>query len=197
MRWIIALLIAIAPAQAASAKTTYAHSGDGLSYVLLSASGNNSMSGSSDDFSRARALQAGGAPLLFFRDNGIAYVIRDPATLRWADAIMKPQYELGRRQGALGAQQGALGGKQAKLGAEQARLGRQMMDSTPRQMGELGRQQGELGRQQGALGEQQAILGRQQAALGRHQARLAQEAKPKLRALVADAIRRGVAQRVN
>ena len=197
MRWILPLLIAIAPAQAASAKYAYTASTDGLSYVLLTGDGSNMMSGSTDDIRRARALQAGKAPLLFVRQDGVAYVIRDPAILRRAEAIMLPQREIGRRQGALGAQQGELGRKQGKLGAEQGRLARLMLDSPARQMGEFGRQQGELGRQQGELGRQQGILGQQQAALGRHQARAAQAAKPKLRALIADAIRRGVAQRVN
>ena len=192
MRWIVPLLLAIAPVQAA-----YADSADRLSYVLLTGDGSNMMSSSSDDIRRARALQAGGAPLLFVRQDGVAYVIRNPAILGRANAIMAPQRELGRRQGALGEQQGELGRKQGALGAEQGRLGALMMNSTPRRMGELGRQQGELGRRQAALGEQQAILGRQQAALGRHQARLAEAAKPKLRALVPDAIRRGLAQRVD
>ena len=192
MRWMVPLLLAIAPVQA-----LHAESADRLSYVLLTGDGSNMMSSSSDDIRRARALQAGGAPLLFVRQDGVAYVIRNPAILGRANAIMAPQRELGRRQGALGEQQGELGRKQGALGAEQGRLGALMMNSTPRQMGELGRQQGELGRRQAALGEQQAILGRQQAALGRHQARLAEAAKPKLRALVADAIRRGLAQRVD
>ena len=192
MRWMVPLLLAIAPVQA-----LHAESADRLSYVLLTGDGSNMMSSSSDDIRRARALQAGGAPLLFVRQDGVAYVIRNPAILGRANAIMAPQRELGRRQGALGEQQGELGRKQGALGAEQGRLGALMMNSTPRRMGELGRQQGELGRRQAALGEQQAILGRQQAALGRHQARLAEAAKPKLRALVADAIRRGLAQRVD
>ena len=192
MRWIVPLLLAIAPVQA-----LHAAPANRLSYVLMTGDGSNMMSGSTDDIRRARALQAGNAPLLYVRQDGVAYVIRDPAILRRAEAIMAPQRELGRRQGALGAEQGELGRKQGALGKEQGRLGALMMDSTPRQMGELGRQQGELGRRQAALGEQQAILGQQQAALGRHQARLAEAARLKLRALLADAIRRGVAQRVH
>ena len=157
MRWIVPLLIAIAPAQALQAE-----SADRLSYMLITGdSSSSSGSWHSDDFRRAEAFRAGNAPLLYVRDHGVAYVIRDAATLRRAEAIMAPQQELGRRQGALGRQQGALG----------------------RRQGELGREQGELGRQQ--------------AALGRQQARLAKLAQPQFRALVADAIRRGVAQRVN
>ena len=192
MRWIVPFLIAIAPAQAA-----HADSGDRFSYVLFADGNSSSMSvGNSDDWHRARALRTGDSPMLYVRDNGIGYVIRDPVTLARAKAIMKPQQELGRRQGELGELQGELGRRQGALGAEQGRLGALMADARAREMGELGRQQAELGRRQGELGRQQGELGKQQGALGKHQARLAKEAAPKIRALVADAIRRGVAQRV-
>ena len=172
--------------------------GNRLGFVLMSADGSDSvMSGSTGDYHRARALRTGNAPLLYIRHEGAAYVIRDAATLRRAEAIMAPQQELGRRQGELGKQQGALGAQQGKLGAEQGRLGRQMAYSTPAQMHALGAQQGELGRRQGALGAQQAALGQRQAALGHEQARLAKLAEPQFRALLQDAIRRGVAQRID
>jgi len=61
----------------------------------------------------------------------------------------------------------------------------------------LGKQMAALGQKQAALGQQQAALGRQQAELGRQQARLADQAKPQVRALVTEAIRRGVAKRVD
>lgn len=194
MRWIVALpfLLAIAPVQAAPSKA-----GDGLSYMLVSGDGNSMMSGSSDDFRRAEAFRSGNSPMLYVRQEGAAYVIRDPGLLRRAEAIMKPQQDLGERQGELGEQQGALGEKQGALGEQQARIGERMADATTRQIEELGRQQGELGRQQAALGEQQAALGEKQAELGRQQAREAELAQPKLKALVADAIRAGLAQRVN
>ena len=192
MRWIVPLLLSLAPVQA-----LHAGSADRLSYMLMTADGSSHSSGSSDDFKLAHRYHSGKAPMLFIRADGAAYVIRDPLILRRAEAIMAPQRELGRRQGELGAQQGALGKRQGALGAEQGRLAKLMLDSPARQMGEFGRQQGELGRRQAALGEQQAALGRQQAALGRHQARAAEAARPKLRALLADAIRRGVAQRVD
>lgn len=195
MRWIVPLLIAIAPLplQAAVAKST-----DSFSYVYFHGKdGSSSMNGNSDDYRRAERYRSGNAPLLYVRDGSTAYVIRDPAILRQADAIMAPQQELGRRQGELGKQQGELGRRQGLLGAEQGRLGAQMADSTPRQMAELGRRQGELGRQQGELGRQQGELGRRQGLLGSEQGRLAKLSQPKFRALVAEAIRRGVAKRVN
>ncbi len=193
MRWIVPLLIAIAPAQA-----LHAESADRLSYIFFDGNGSSSTgSGDWDDWRRAEAYRAGNAPLLYVRQDGAAYVIRDPATLRRAAAIMAPQQELGRRQGALGRQQGELGRRQGALGREQGRLGRLMAHARVRDVGELGRQQGELGRRQGELGRQQGELGRRQGELGREQARLAELAQPQLRALVADAIRRGVAQRID
>jgi hypothetical protein len=118
MRWIVPLLLAAAaPAHAASTQITstqitHSESGDGMSYVLMTGNGNSMMSGSSDDFRRAEAYRAGNGPLLYVRQGGTAYVIRDPALLRRAEAIVAPQQELGRRQGALGRQQGALGRQQ-------------------------------------------------------------------------------------
>jgi len=192
MRWIVPFLIAIAPAQAA-----YSQSSDRLSYVFFSDGSTSSMgSGDTDDFRTANALRGGNSPMLYVRQNGVAYVIRDPAILSRAKAIMEPQNELGRRQGELGKQQGALGKEQGKLGAEQGRLGRLMADARVSEMGELGRQQAALGRQQSQLGEQQAALGRKQAELGREQSRLAELAQPQFRALVDEAIRRGTAQRI-
>jgi bla regulator protein BlaR1 len=173
-------------------------SADRQSYVLFASDSDSvSMSGSTDDIRRARAVRNGQEALLYFRQGSDVYVIRDPATLRQAKAILKPQEDLGARQGELGRRQGELGRRQGELGAEQGRLGALQANSPPREAAELGRQQGELGRRQGELGAQQGELGRQQGELGREQARLARIAQEKIKVLLADAIRRGVAQRVN
>jgi len=195
MRWIVPILIALAPVSAA-----IAHDDDSnrLSYVYFDGSSDSSMmSGNMDDHRRAKYLRGGRSPMLYVRTGGVAYVIRDAALLARAEAIMAPQRELGRQQGELGRQQGALGRQQGALGREQGRIGRMMAYTPPRFQGELGRQQGDLGRQQGELGRRQGELGRQQGALGREQGRLARLAEPQFRALVAEAIQRGVAQRAN
>jgi hypothetical protein len=181
--------ISVATADAAGGQTNYVLFTPGSESVM--------MSGSTDDVRVARALRRGDESLLYVSEGVTAYVIRDPATLTQARAILRPQQELGERQGRLGQQQGELGRKQGELGAEQGRLGALQASSPPREAARLAVQQGELGRRQGELGKQQAELGRQQAELGREQARLAGIAKEKLRALVADALRRGIAQRVN
>jgi hypothetical protein len=199
---VAALLAFAAPAPihsaAVAATNAVEPATDRLSYVLLApGSGNSTMSGSMDDIRRARSLRTGREGLLYVRQGAAAYVIRDAATLRQAELIFEPQQALGTQQAELGSRQAALGQRQAQLGAEQARLGSQMADASARRAGELGRQQGELGRKQNVLGEQQNALGQQQAALGREQARLGRLAQTKIRALVADAIQRGVAQRVD
>jgi len=194
MRWTLPLLLALAPLAAAQAAPETS-----LSVTLLSGNNSNTTSYNSkdNDWSRVQALRQGNQPLLYVRQGAAGYVIRDPAVIAQAEAIMKPQRELGARQGALGAQQGELGRQQGALGSRQARLGGAMAARGTRGAEALAAQMRELGRQQAALGERQAALGDRQAALGDQQSRLAAQAKPKFEALVAEAIRRGLAQRVN
>jgi hypothetical protein len=190
---LVAATIATPPVIAATAS----ESADRTAYVLFTpGSGSTSMSGSMEDLRRAKALRVGSEALLYVRDGSGAYVIRDAATLRQARAIFEPQEALGARQAELGSRQAALGSRQAALGAQQARLGARQA-AAPRRAVALSAQMDELSRQQQALGEQQAALGRQQAALGEQQHRLAGEAQARFRALLAEAIRRGVAQRAN
>lgn len=182
-----------APAAAGSAE-----SADRTSYVLLAAGGRSStMSGTLEDLNRAKRLRSGSEALLYVRRGGSAYVVRDPATLRRAEAIFEPQQALGAKQAELGSRQAALGSRQAALGREQAGLGRRQSGASPERAAELGRQQSEIGRRQDSLGRQQEALGREQSALGREQDRLGREAEAKFRVLIAEAIRGGVAQRVN
>jgi bla regulator protein blaR1 len=191
-------LSALTVVHAADAVAGTVQSADRVNYVLFAAdSDSTSMSGSMDDIRRARAYRNGREALLYVRQGSAAYVIRDPATLRQAKAIFKPQEEMGARQGELGRRQGELGARQGELGREQGRLGALQANARPREAAELARQQGELGRRQGELGAQQGELGRQQGELGREQARLAGMAQGQIRVLVKDAIRRGLAQPVN
>jgi hypothetical protein len=196
-RMAIVALAAVAALLLLPAPAASAGSGQD-SYVLFSqGSRSTSMSGSTSDLDRGRALRAGQEAMLYVRQGGAEYVVRDAATLRRAEAIFEPQRAMGARQAELGSRQAALGSRQAALGAQQAALGARQANATPRQAAELGRQQDALGRQQDALGRQQDALGRQQDALGREQDRLGREAQARFRALIAEAIRRGVAQRVN
>jgi len=192
----LASLAALSALSLASLAT--AGASDRSSYVLFAPGSESiSMNGSMDDVSRARALRQGSEALLYVRHGGSAYVIRDPATLKQAEAIFEPQRALGARQAKLGEQQAELGAQQAKLGAEQARIGARQAAATPRQAEELARQQNELGRRQGLLGEQQGALGEKQGALGRQQEQESRIASGKFQALLSDALRRGIARRID
>jgi hypothetical protein len=180
------------------ALATSTEQSDRATYVLLApGSRSSSMSGSTEDLRRARALRSGSQGLLYVRYRGAGYVIRDTATLRQAEAIFAPLHALGARQAELGSRQAALGERQGRLGAKQGRLVVQQANASPRRAAELGRQQNALGRRQSELGEQQSVLGRQQDALGREQSRLARLADEKFAALLVDALRRGTAQRID
>jgi hypothetical protein len=193
-----ALSAPILPGFACVAAASGAEAADRTSYVLMtSGSRNTTMSGSTDDLRRARSLRSAQEGLLYVRHDGAEYVVRDAATLRRAEAIFAPQKALGARQAALGSRQAALGAEQARLGAEQARIGHLQAGAPPRRQEELGRRQDALGRQQNALGDRQNELGRQQDALGREQDRLGRDADAAIRALLAQAIRRGTATRVD
>ena len=177
-------LFAVALASAAVVAMPASAAAKGASYVVMLPGGHSSaMNGNSEDWARAKSLQAGDSGLLYFRDGRGAYVVRDAAFMRRAAAIIAPQQELGERQGALGSEQGKLGARQGALGAEQARAG-------------SAERQAELGRQQAALGREQAALGARQAELGRQQAALAKRAEGQFKALIDDAIRQGRAERI-
>ncbi|WP_267968562.1 M56 family metallopeptidase [Myxococcus stipitatus] len=129
---------------------------------------------------------------------------------------------LGQKMGELGMKQAALGMKQAEVGHEKSGLGLQRMrlgslseaerdrreaeldkqeEELDRQMEALGKQQEELGEQQEKLGEQQEKLGEQQEKLGEQQEKLSErfeevnrEAQKKVRAIVEEAISKGLGQ---
>jgi hypothetical protein len=173
-------------------------SGRDYAFVLLNARSHDvEMSGSTDDVSRARSLQADGQALLYVRQGGSAYVIRDPATLRKAKSLFEPQEALGRQQAELGSRQAALGRQQAQLGRQQADLSYRRIDDARGDVEDVARRQEALSLQQSLLGKQQAALGRQQAELGRQQRDLGRVADEQMRILFADALRSGLAQRVD
>lgn len=193
--WAAAAALACA---ASSAAAGMAQTGERTGYILFGPGQQSvSMSGSTEDLRRARALRVGREEMLFVRQGSVAYVVRDPAMLRRARLILEPQQAVGAAQAEIGSSQAALGRSQAALGSEQARLGARQANARPREAVELGRRQEALGRQQDAIGRQQNALGERQNELGREQERLAREADIKFRALVAEAIQRGLANRVN
>ncbi len=131
----------------------------------------------------------------------------------------KKQADLGVKQAEFGQKQAALGLKQAQLGMKHAELSLQMArastqsDEAARERQEkelekseealekeqeaLEQQQEALSKEQEALGRQQEALGREQEKLGQQQEALAREGEKKLKALIDEALRKGLAERTD
>ena len=187
--------------------------GGGDAYVLIE--GNEvTMAGRSDDIVTARKQQQGNAPVLWVRQDGKQYVVRDTATLKQIKAAHAPMEALGAQQGKLGEQQGALGERQGDLGAKQGELGVKMAAiateqasaamrsgegrqvELDRKMESLAREQEALAKRQEALARQQEPLARQQEVLARQQGAAAVRMQRDVDRLVGEAIRSGKAQRL-
>ncbi|WP_224368942.1 M56 family metallopeptidase [Hyalangium versicolor] len=131
----------------------------------------------------------------------------------------KKQGELGKRQAEFGQKQAALGVKQAQLGVKQAELGLQSSqlaqmadgperdrkeqeldktrDALDKEMDAIGDQMEALGKEQEKLGDEQEKLGDEQEKLGDQQEKLARENEKKLKVLIDEAIKAGIAEPVD
>ena len=127
-----------------------------LNYVVFVDDNRTTMSGSTADIDRARRHRRKGEHLMWFRQDGREYVVRDPRVIEQVVAIWKPVNELGNEQGRVGSEQGALGARQGAIGARQ---------------GELGAEQGRLGARQGVLGARQGELAARHAAAEQRESR--------------------------
>ena len=166
--------------------------GSGDAYVLID--GNEvTMAGRSDDIVTARKQQQGNAPVLWVRQDGQQYVVRDPDTLKRIKAAHAPMEALGAQQGKLGVQMSAIATEQAAA-AMRGGEGRQV--ELDRKMEALAREQEALAKRQEALARQQEPLARQQEALARQQAAAVVRMQRDVDRLVGEAIRSGKAQRL-
>lgn len=118
-----------------------------LNFVLFFDDHHTTMSGSMQDIERARRFKRPGERVMWFRQAGREFVVRDPAVLRQVEAIWIPVNVLGDQQGKVGGRQGELGTKQGELGTKQ---------------GEIGTAQGRLGTRQGRLGTRLGVLATQE-----------------------------------
>ena len=166
--------------------------GSGDAYVLID--GNEvTMAGRSDDIVTARKQQQGNAPVLWVRQDGQQYVVRDPDTLKRIKAAHAPMEALGAQQGELGVKMSAIATEQAAA-AMRGGEGRQV--ELDRKMEALAREQEALAKRQEALARQQEPLARQQEALARQQAAAVVRMQRDVDRLVGEAIRSGKAQRL-
>jgi bla regulator protein blaR1 len=195
-----------------------------LTYVYLAADDHTSMSGDTRDLERVRGLAHGKRPVLWFRDAGQEYVVRDASVLAELDATWKPVEQLGAELGKLGARQGELGAQQGKLGARQGLLGTRLGTLAVRasvldlcasndrlstaDRAALAKQRAQLDTQQRALEQdmkaleppmkqlslQMEALGKEMKPLGDQMEVVSRKAEAELRALIRRAIASGAAK---
>jgi len=118
-----------------------------INYVLFLDGPSTETSGTRQDMETARRYRRGGERLLWFRQTGREFVVRDPAVIQQALDIWEPVNVIGAQIGKLGGRQGELGARQGEIGARQGRIGAEQ--------GAIGAQQGALGARQGVLAERQ------------------------------------------
>ena len=167
-------------------------------YVLLQ--GNHTlMNGSMADMASARRQQRNGEALLWFRNGGTSYVVRDPAALarfrsafEETSALAEAQGKLGDRQGKLGEQQGKLGERQGEIGMQQAGLAAGKAQAERRAA--LAAQQRGMAEQAQFLAERQTELAREQAAFGKKQAAASERTAREVKQLIDEALAKGFAQ---
>lgn len=194
-----------------------------LNYIYFRDDHSTTMSGSTRDLERARRWKRPGEPVLWFRDAGREYLVRDAATMKQVEALWREPTELGEAQGKLGAQMGELGSQLGERGAAHGLIGARIGTLAVRQAAldlrasnealsavdraELARQRRELHKQQRALERklQDAVtpspdvtskmeaLGRDMEVLGKKQEAASRKATTEMRALIRRAIASGVA----
>ena len=192
--------------------------GHGGSKWVLSVGDTNIVNIDSDtDVTELR--HAYGRQFFWFRHDGRAYVVRDAATIHDLMDLYRPQFELGReqgelggRQGALGRKQGELGSRQGELGSEQGRLGAEQARRTTRfdddddptiqsrrrdlerRQRDISRKQADLSREQSELSRQQSLLSVEQSKLSERQSALSRDIEQKLKPMMREMIRKGIAE---
>jgi len=97
------------------------------------------LDGGSENLERLR--DSASEPTLWFKDDGVEYVITDHATVAQARALCAPLQSIGSEMGRVGAKQGRIGAKMGRYGAR---------------LGELGGRMGGLGMQLASAGDSQA-----------------------------------------
>jgi hypothetical protein len=189
-------------------------SAEGEPWVFLRNGDKATMHGSSVDLVDAKRLRANSSePLIWFKQNGRVYVIRDRGMLDKASAVFIPQHGLSKAQSDLEVRQTILGEQQTALGKTQEALREHVRafsdkvndataamlkkvdlqiprseDAKQQAQLEASLRQAEASRrqvqaEQEALGVQQRAIGEHQAALGAEQEILGRQQEELARAM--------------
>ena len=119
-----------------------------INYVLFLDDHHTNMSGSTRDIELARRHRRTGERLLWFRQAGREYVVRDASVIDQVVNLWAPVNVIGDEQGKVGARQGEIGARQGEIGQRQGRVGSE---------------QGVIGAKQGAIGDRQGRLAAREA----------------------------------
>ena len=114
-----------------------------LNYVLFLDDHHTNMSGSMRDIDTARRYRRNTERMLWFRQAGKEYVVREPSVIDQVLNLWAPVNVIGDQQGKVGGRQGELGARQGEIGERQGRIGAEQ--------GMIGAKQGEIGARQGRL----------------------------------------------
>ena len=119
-----------------------------INYVLFLDDHHTNMSGSTRDIELARRHRRTGERLLWFRQAGREYVVRDASVIDQVVNLWAPVNVIGDEQGKVGARQGEIGARQGEIGQRQGRVGSEQ--------GVIGAKQGTIGDKQGRLAAREA-----------------------------------------
>ena len=122
--------------------------------------------GSSNDLTSVKSLQKGSEPMLWFRRNGKAYVVRDAGYVQRAQGVYAPVVEIAKMQGRLAGEEGSLAGQDGGLAAREG--------SMAERQGELAAERAQLESRRVAITNDSPEAASQRAAIDEELSRLNQ-----------------------
>ncbi len=189
-----------ASANAACGKTAAITQDEGDAYVLVLGE-QQVMHGSRSDLQTARAYAGNGQRVLWFRADGVQYLVRDPALMHRLSAAHVRSRQLADAQATLAARQQEVGERQAALAAQLSAQTepRALQASTrmPPAAASASSQQGAMPDALQALVKEQRALADRQAALATKQAGASKLATREALKVLREALARGLVTRVS
>ncbi|WP_047129939.1 hypothetical protein [Xanthomonas arboricola] len=173
---------------------------EGDAYVLVHGE-QQVMHGSRSDLQTARAYAGNGQRVLWFRADGVQYLVRDPALMHWLSAAHLRSRQLADAQATLAARQQAVSERQAALAAQLSAQTEpralQASTRTPLAAAPASSQQDAMPDALQALAKEQRALADQQAALATKQAGASKLATREALKVLREALARGLVTRVS
>lgn len=181
------------------------------------------VNGSKEDLAQAKRLRGESQPLVMFRRDNNAYVIRDQAYVARARAAYAATTQLSEQQGELSGEEGRISGEESGIGAREAALGQRLASIGEREAAlaereaqqptllsgqgerasfaaeraEIALEQKSLQLEQRRLSEEQRQLSEKQRELSHRQEAASSDAVKQMSHLLDEALAKGVAQPIS